>query len=278
MQVCRELTAAQVKIELVDDNGLPLIVASVSYSVLDSSGTSVVPLVMSNNFIYGDSSVVIDIPDTVNTLDFESDGITKKRKDYKTISVVADLESGSQYTIFKDYIVSTSLFAKLVVMENSYQMLVSAEMLAMDMSLDAWKMCSDVEKSSAMIEAYGRLGLYQYNVPVPVVYSSELPYVPLKTKKIVNVNMMSASDFCLLDSLFLKAIKTAQVYEADAILKHKIMPSDYRDKISQGVTMEKVGDSYIALSKSKELSLSLSRNTLKALSQYVDARFSIGRT
>jgi hypothetical protein len=281
MQICRELTDIEIKVSLNDDNGIFLDPISVSFSLLDSNSNIVAPTTALSTFLAGDTEALVNIVPAHNSIGFELDGITQKKKDYKTLILTLTLYSGAMFVIETQYIVSKS--SQLSIMENTYQLMVFAEMLSMDMKVPDWKIATSEEKRLAMIEAYTRLGKFGYEIQNNLnIDSQSLLYAnlfisPVK-RRIHHLNFMKAEAFLDLPSNFLDVIRRAQLIEADAIIHNDISPSVVRSRMIEGVRSETIGDSSITMKTTIGAEYTISKATMRELSGYLCNYGSIGRS
>lgn len=281
MQICRELTDVQIKILLKDDSDIFLDPIAVSYSLLDSSSNIVTPITLLTTFLVGDTEALVDILPLYNSIGFEIDGITQKKRDFKTVVLTLTLYSGATFVIETQYIVSKS--SQLTIMENTYQLMVFAEMLSMDMKVPDWKIATTEEKRLAMIESYTRLGKFGYEIQNNLnIDSQSLLYAnlfisPVK-RRIHHLNFMREEAFLDLPSNFLDIIRRAQVIEADSIIHNDLTPSIVKSRIIEGVRTETIGDSSITMKTTIGAEYTISKATMRELSGYLCNYGSIGRS
>lgn len=118
-------------------------------------------------------------------------------------------------------------------------------------SLTGWSAASEQERVTALQEAFSkisRIGFY-----------------------IGDITELTPEDYASLPSDFLKALRLAQVSEADALLGGEGAAKN------DGIILDVVGESRQAFRDSKPLDLLVSKRTMRYLSKFISVRKLIGR-
>lgn len=272
-------TEVTLSIDLVDDAGNALNVDAVQYRVVNQDGTIVVPLTSLTTFAAGDLQATVIVSASVNTM---ASGNTRE---IRSVELVCQTESGT-LGFAKTYGLET--LAPLVTGANSFQSFPMAELTAMDMpNLSGWEGASEQQKVTAMIDAREHICQLNFNllnsnanfgqdqlayVPEGEYQSS---YVAHNSLFIFNgdLGILNETQFAALPEKFKKALRQAQVAEANAILGGESNEA----RRQSGIIEDEIGESRQRYRDSKPLHLPVCRRALGYLSGYVTFSKRIGR-
>ena len=266
-------------IDLVDDAGNALNVDAVQYRVVNHNGTIVVPLTNLTTFAAGDPQATVIVSASVNAM------ATGNTREIRSVELVCETEGGT-LGFAKTYGLET--LAPLVTGINSFQSFPMGELTAMDMpNLDGWENASEQQKVRAMIDAREHICQLNFNllnsnanfgqdqlayVPEGEYQSS---YVAHNSLFIFNgdLGILNETQFAELPERFKKALRQAQVAEANAILGGESNEA----RRQSGVIEDEIGESRQKYRDSKPLQLPVCRRALGYLSGYVTFSKRIGR-
>jgi hypothetical protein len=266
-------------IDLVDDAGNALNVDAVQYRVVNHNGTIVVPLTNLTTFAAGDPQATVIVSASVNAM------ATGNTREIRSVELVCETEGGT-LGFAKTYGLET--LAPLVTGINSFQSFPMGELTAMDMpNLDGWENASELQKVRAMIDAREHICQLNFNllnsnanfgqdqlayVPEGEYQSS---YVAHNSLFIFNgdLGILNETQFAELPERFKKALRQAQVAEANAILGGESNEA----RRQSGVIEDEIGESRQKYRDSKPLQLPVCRRALGYLSGYVTFSKRIGR-
>lgn len=246
---------ATITIDLTVD-GEVIQAQTVHYKLLNSGNEEVVPETLLQDFVAGDVSASISILGVFNSLIAGS-----VSPDSRMLIVKATLESGDVVHIKQSYLILPLI--DIGFMQRSYQSLQSAEAVAYSIpNLDMWESSNDSQKTTALIEAFNRIGNLRFKV-----------HINDTLVDIQGINTLLPAYVETLPAHFLDALKRAQVIESNAILGG----DDITNKRENGLMSETVGESSTMWRPGKPLLQSVSRKALNALSGYVYYGANIGR-
>lgn len=272
-------TEVTLSIDLVDDAGNALNVDLVHYRVVNQDGAVVVPLTNLTTFAAGDPQATVIIAASANAM------ATGNTREIRSVELVCETESGT-LGFAKSYGLET--LAPLVTGANSFQSFPMAELTAMDMpNLGGWETASEQEKVRAMIDAREHICQLNFNllnsnanfgqdqlayVPEGEYQSS---YVAHNSLFIFNgdLGILNEGQFAELPERFKKALRQAQVAEANAILGGESNEA----RRQSGIIEDEIGESRQKYRDSKPLQLPVCRRALGYLSGYVTFSKRIGR-
>lgn len=194
-----------VTVPLVDETGELVAATAASYKVIDEVGGTIVPLTAVPGFTGTESEVAITVTSAQNTL-----GLTQS-VGAREVQLILTTATG---TVLLSAGYRVSVADRLIVPSMSFQSLTSAEMVAADLnSIPGWKAASNPERVSAMLEAHRRLCQYVYS------YSADDWQSRVNAEiDIDELDELTPSEFTALPIEFSRALKIAQVYEANEIL------------------------------------------------------------
>ena len=271
-------TDVTVDVPFQDHAGNPLTVASAKYRVTDQTDQELVtPTDL--NVADGDTTVSIQIPASLNTV---ATGATREIRNVEVFCVVG----GNTIILSKSYGLTSN--APLQTGLNSFQTYSQASLTALDIpNLDAWENASEEQRVAALIDARERIVQLNFNllnsnvnfgqdslqyVPEGQYQSS---YVARNSLFIFNGNLaiLNPTQFAALPERFKKALRQAQVVEADHILGG----NPYEDKRQSGLVLDAIGESKQMFRSTKALQLPVCRRALGYLSYFVTFSKRIGR-
>jgi hypothetical protein len=272
-------TEVTLAIDLVDDAGNALTVDSVAYRVVDQDGVVKVAQTNLTTFTAGDPQATVIVAASVNQMALGN------TREIRSVELICDTESGT-IGFAKTYGLET--LAPLVTGANSFQTFPMAELTAMDMpNLDGWESASEQSKVRALIDAREHICQLNFNllnsnanfgqdqlayVPEGQYQSS---YVAQNSLFIFNgdLGILNETQYAALPDRFKKALRQAQVAEANAILGGDSNES----RRQSGIIEDEIGESRQKYRDSKPLQLPVCRRALGYLSGYVTFAKRIGR-
>lgn len=273
-------TEVALTIDLADPAGNPLTVNAVDYRVVNQDGTELVARTALTTFAAGDSSASVIIASTNNVV------ATGNTREIRTVDLYCTLESG---TILLTRSYAVELTDPLVVGVNSFQSFPQAQLTALDIpNIDAWDGASDQQKIQALMDAREHIVQLNFNLLNSNVNfgQDQLQYVPegqyqssyvaRNSLFIFNGNLaiLNASQYANLPERFKRALRQAQLVEANAILG-----GDQTDSMrTSGVIEDRIGESSQKFrDRGIPLRLPVCRRALGYLSYYVTFAKRIGR-
>ena len=272
-------TDVTVTVDLVDEMGNPLNVNSVDYRVVNQDNTVLVARVAASGFTAGDSQVAITVPQASNTMAATS------TREVRSVELYCVTDAGT-IGFSKSY--GLELMDPLKVGTNTFQNFALAQLTAMDIpNLNAWHAAPEQEKVRALIDAREHIVQLNFNLLNSNVNFGQdsLNYVPEGSFQSAyvahnslfifngNLSLLDESQFNQLPERFKKALRQAQVVEANAILGGD--PDDA--KRSAGIVEERIGESTVKFTQGAKLSLPVCKRALGYLSYFVTFAKRIGR-
>lgn len=272
-------TDVTVTVDLVDEMGNLLNVNSVDYRVVNQDNTVLVARVAASGFTAGDSQVAITVPQASNTMAATS------TREVRSVELYCVTDAGT-IGFSKSY--GLELMDPLKVGTNTFQNFAMAQLTAMDIpNLVAWHAAPEQEKVRALIDAREHIVQLNFNLLNSNVNFGQdsLNYVPEGSFQSAyvaqnslfifngNLNLLDETQFNQLPDRFKKALRQAQVVEANAILGGD--PDDA--KRSAGIVEERIGESTVKFNQGAKLSLPVCKRALGYLSYYVTFAKRIGR-
>lgn len=256
-------------IELADEFGNPLTVDTLDYEVVDQTGAAVVARAPIVGFVAATPNVLIVVPASANTL--TSPNVRETRR-INLYCVVA----GNTLLITKLYAVEAN--AVLVTGENSFQTYDEAELLSLEIpNLNGWNAATYREKVAALMEARVRLCKLNYNIFNSNMWTQDsMNFIPEGTRVTLwavgmgyggDISYIPPASFVTLPPRFLKALRLAQVAEANYITG--IANGQIVDKHAQGLVSDAVGESKQVFSRGIPLKLQVSRDAARYVSSFI---------
>lgn len=271
-------TAAQPSsftIPIVDAAGVKIEATSASWELFDERGNSL------------DAGAVADFDPAKDYVTFEIAG-DKLSLPGATPSagreIVVALATSDGEIEVRDYFLIVAS-RPLALMENSF--VTYAESLGVRQGfgpiLNGWDATLDVtSRGQALAEAFERLLRMSYKVPfldwqsrVPSDYAvfGDGTDLPWDYTRRVRLRGMSVADFDQLPPDFVKAIKRAQLLEADIILGGDVVGRKRQD----GIISETIGESSTYFSSKPYLNLPVSRQAYEEIKRYVTLKIGVAR-
>lgn len=266
-------------IPLVDTSGNAITVDSVSYRVIDHTGAEIVAMTVLDMFVSGDLEAHVLVPAVKNALSVSSS------REVRSVELLC-VSAGNTLSITKSYGLEST--APLVVGVNSFQTLAVAEMTALDIpKLTAWDSSDESEKTAALIEARERIHRLNFNLLNSNINFGQdsLAYIPEGSfpSQYVghnglfmfngNLGLLNAAQYNVLPERFKRALRQAQVTEANFILG-----GDTGTEMRQaGIVSDTVGESSQQYRPGKPLEMPICKAALGYLSYFVTFGKRIGR-
>jgi hypothetical protein len=244
-----------VSFSLADVVGLPKVV-NAHYEVLDEDGTAVVadtrlPLVSGE-----ESEIVIKVPAAGNML---AAGV---RRAYRR--VVLNLETSSGWVALEqEYLIQVSQATLLIPGTNSFQTILKAELVALDIpNLPGWRDAPREERIAAMIQARENIGKmsYRYNF-----WADNWQKYVIPEFGVYSITLLSQDEYMQLPPAFRTACERAQVIEADDLLAGDLAT----EKRRAGITSETVGDATTMFTQVRPVRQLLCDRAMRELSRFV---------
>lgn len=272
-------TEVTVTVDLVDEMGNALNVNSVDYRVVDQNNTELVARTAVAGFTAGDSQAVIAVPQATNTMAASS------TREVRSVELFCATDAGT-LGFSRSYGLET--IDPLKIATNTFQNFAMAQLTAMDIpNIDAWHAASEQQKVAALIDAREHIVQLNFNLLNSNANFGQdsLNYVPEGSFQSSHVarnsvfvlngslDLLDETQFNQLPERFKKALRQAQVLEANAILGGE--PDDAKRSI--GIIEERIGESTIKFGQGAKLTLPVCRRALGYLSYYVSFAKRIGR-
>lgn len=272
-------TEVIVTIDLTDGAGNAISPNTAQYRVLDQDGVELVASTSVVGFIAGDSQATVTVPANKNVVGV---GRTREIRSVEIICVSDD------FTVSVGKVYAIELAEPLVAGLNSCQSYTQAQLTALDMpSLTAWNAASEVDRVAALIDAREHIVQLNFNLLNSNVNFGQdsLQYVPegqyessyvaRNSLFIFNGNLaiLTPEQFSKLPERFKKALRQAQVAEAEHILSG----SGVDVRRQSGLIEESIGESTQKFRDSKPVDLPVCRRALGYLSYFVTFNKRIGR-
>lgn len=261
-------TSVAVTIPLVDPNGVALVPTGISYTLTDGEENEIISST-SVAFANGDTSVTITVSGANNAL---ADPMVAAEA--RVINLFVVTASGT-IKIESSYGVKTT--SLLIVPNTSFQLWPQAQIEAMQMaSLPNFSAASRQDQETALIEAYVRLTRFTYEILEGYDIYGQINWpgeTSAYTIRPIDWPDMTQSFFDAYPATFIKAIRRAQLAEADDVLQ---MGSP-NDKRRMGLMSESIGESSMMFRTGKPAELGASPAALRYISRYVRRGATIGR-
>lgn len=272
-------TDVSVVIPFTDAAGNAITVTSAKYRVTNQADTELVAptdVAVAN----GDTEATIQVPAALNVI---AAGATREIRNIELYCVT----DGNTVVMSQSYGLESTQPLQAGV--NSFQTFSQAQLTALDIpNLSAWDAASDAEQVAAMIDAREHIVQLNFNllnsnvnfgqdslqyVPEGQYQSS---YVARNSLFIFNGNLaiLNAAQFNNLPERFKKALRQAQVVEANNILGG----DPYEEKRQAGLILDSIGESRQMFRSTKALHLPICRRALGYLSYFVTFNKRIGRS
>lgn len=259
MKSVRDGSSYSAELTYVDAAGAAITPASAYYVVVDEAGTE---LVARTDLVIaaGATSVSITIAAATNTL-------TEPGRSLRAIRLFYD-HGGQSYLITERYLVEG---LTLVLAKNTFQSYEQSLLTAMDLvELTGWAGADEARRTAALKHAYDNLCKLHYVVERKdsLWMSYHLPRITISDMRYVD-----APTFEALPDGFVKAIRQAQVVEADVLLGGDAVGERRRD----GLMSSSVGEISQMFRPGKPMLLPVSNRALRHLSGYISWGLGTGR-
>ena len=262
-------TDIQLPINFTDDDGNPLSVKSATYQITDDLSNVIQ---MKQDFDLSQDTLLISSNfNQIESLDIDaitSEQISEVRL-YEARIVEFDLvlSDGGMKSFDIAYIITPR--EKLIAGLNSFQSMRESYLTAMSISNSQnWSMASDSERVSAMIEAHIKICSFAFeDITLGQSYIEE-------STPIGDLSLIPPKDFKNLTPKFRKALRMAQLAEADEILGGGDQDDLQRRR---GLISQTIGETQDVYRSSKVLDMQLSKTALRYLSSYISLSKRVGR-
>lgn len=224
---------------------------AVSYRVLDTSNVEVVATTVLS-IEADDTQAEITIPAVSNAL------TNDETRAMRIVEVTVTTNNGVVIILDRYLIVSGD---GLTVNDNTFMLYNEALMLAFDIpGLSSWNLSPEQERIAALIEAYNAINKLKFNVKG---FSSE----PFMLSEMTDDLWLEAP------ADFIKALKRAQVAEADVVLG-----SDWiEDKRRDGLMSETIGESSNMFRPGKPIVMQVRSRAMRYLAGYISLSKKVSR-
>lgn len=204
-------------------NNTDLTLTGMKYEVLDVNSNILLAKTDVPTFTTGTNSTTIDI-------DGDTNQIIGKR-DARCLTVYLITAAG-EYIEMIVYVLKGNML-ELTVLQDSFMTFAESVLTRYTMAEEQeyFDMLNDEMKAIALEEGFNRIKRLKFKIGTAIY--TDITSIPLQ-------------DFLALDANFLKAIKKAQIAEANSIVEN----SPIRDKIKAGIISETIGESSMFFSKS----------------------------
>lgn len=273
-------TEVTLSVDLVDASGNAINVNACTYRVIDHAGVEVVATQSVPNFVAGDPQATIVVPANLNSV------ATGNTREIRSVELFCVTDSG---TIFFSSNYAVEMTDPLQMAINTFQTFAQAQLTALDLpNIGAWEAASDQQRMQALMDAREHIVQLNFNLLNSNVNfgQDQLAYVPegqyqssyvaRNSLFIFNGNLaiLNATQFNTLPEKFKRALRQAQLVEANAILGGE--PDE--SKRTGGVVEETIGESSQKFrATGVPLRLPVCRRALGYLSYYVTFAKRIGR-
>ena len=279
-------TAVNLSIPLPNDStGVPVVPLGITWTLTDESNR----LVIQSTVVAGPftSPIIIPIAASSNALRQDihydlSPNLTNQTVGARVLEMVIATANGG-YIVRSTYLLQDTGNDALQILFNSFQSLVAAEMNAVSIPgiATVWNATSDTDKVAAMTEAYLRIIKFGFYVRWPRDPDAQnivtWDWLDRRNEVIVPRlwHVMTIDRFInWYPEDFRVALRRAQIIEA----AHILAPNKILEMRLAGVTATGVGETRTTFSNVRPLDIGLSRAALKALTGYIDFRFTTTRS
>lgn len=279
LEVYLSNTEVTVTVDLVDEMGNALNVNSVDYRVVDQNNTELVARTAVAGFTAGDAQAIVIVPQALNVMAASS------TREVRSVEVFCATDAGT-VGFSKSY--GLELIDPLKIATNTFQNFAMAQLTAMDIpNLDAWHAAPEQEKVRALIDAREHIVQLSFNLLNSNVNfgQDQLNYVPEGSFQSAyvarnslflfngNLNLLNETQFNQLPERFKKALRQAQVVEANAILGG----DTDEHKRAGAIVEQRIGETSVKFRATPALALPVCRRALGYVSYYVTFAKKIGR-
>ena len=248
---------------------------AVTFPFTDLNGDAVVPTQVNAALYNSEDVLVLDMPN----LPFDVSDTSKEVVIAATFNVLEDGELSAGRILRVELVTDRGVIrrsysyiiegqARLVVMNNSFQTLESAEILARDMTnVTGWQANSEEQRYVALIEAYNRL------TRIPMKFrTADSDNLRKRSDLFADETVIlrtawptiTAEEFMEWPAYFRKALRMAQLTEANELLEGDPIAKKHR----AGIISETVGESSMML-RSGKVEHGVSTATLQQLTGHI---------
>lgn len=266
-------------VDLVDSSGNPLSVNAVDYRVINQDGVELVARTPVPGFVAGDSQATVSIPAIKNQL------TGSNLREVRSVELICTTDN-STIAFSRNY--GIEAIDPLRTPDTSFQSYAMAQLTALDIpNIPAWNSATELQRVSALMDAREHIVQLNFNLLNSNVNfgQDQLAYVPegqFQSSYVArnslfifngNLAILNATQFNTLPDRFKRALRQAQIVEADFILSG--VSDEHRR--SAGIIEDEIGESRQKYRDSVPLRLPVCRRALGYLSYYVTFAKRIGR-
>lgn len=254
-------------VALDDGYGNAFDVASISYTIKDEYDRVLVAPQALPGFVASDTSATVVVTGAVNTIvppvvaPANPSLATSAYRSLRIVVLTCILTTGETVVLTSSYVVQLADF--LIVGVNSFQTLSFAKMTALDVpNLSYFFSATDAALNSALAVAAERIKQYRFRLD-----ETEWGYQQNMVKGwfVGNLNLLNPSDFAQLPEQFKKALRMAQVAEAEFV-----MTGAGVDASRDGLVSEKIGEVTNTYSEGTKIKLNISRPALNYIGRFIN--------
>lgn len=262
-------TPVQLAVSFTDSDGNPLSVTSATYRIVDDNSTEI-----QASTSFDTTQTTLTIASELNQIAaIDLDALTyetmelARLNEARIVEFEVTLEDGNIQAFDFPYIIVPR--ERLITGLNSFQTLREAYLTSMSIpGTAAWTAANEDERVAAMIEARLRICTFRFeDVTVGQAYLGESHLVG-------NLSLLPPREFKRLTPRFVKALKLAQLAEAEEILGGGDQSTLYR---RNGLTSQTIGETQETYRTTAPLDMRLSKTALRYLGQYISLNKKIGR-
>lgn len=256
-------TQVVVTVDYPSVDGGVIVPTGVSYELLDEVGTVLATETVNVEEGVPGTQLSIVVEPTDNVV---PEGATRS---VRVIRTTFEAPTGRHVTVNRYVIEKAQL---LVTMTNSFQTYEEAILTRMDLpAFDGWDSSDEEAHIPALVTAHDRMCRLTYRYRMSsnaVMYDEDDPYW-----LVTGMRLMKPEDFAKWPNDFKSALRRAQLYEADQVLKG----DPVGDKRRSGVVSETIGESKMFFNSRPPLRLALCVQAMETLGPYLHSSRRIGR-
>lgn len=261
---------ARFTVPAVDESGSAIAATAAGWELFDERGNLIASDVVTG---YAGGDVAFTIPADKMAL---ADGKTSSGRE-----IVVTLETDDGDVELRDYFVLAGAHA-LAVMDNSFMSYVEAIRWRGEFaSMDAWDAAPRERRLAAMTEAYRRICKIAFKVPGANLDGTNVNKANYGTGtdegwfwgSRVRISTLTASQFDALPEAFTRAVKRAQLVEANVLLGGDPIGS----KRKQGLVSETIGESSMFFQSRPYLNLPVTKEAYEELRRFITLKVGVVR-
>lgn len=272
-------TAVKQSVSLVNEDGSIIPITSITYRVLNQDEQVLVNSSPATDFVIGSGEVTITVPPSVNQI------AAGNAREIRSVELTCVSDSN---TIVFASSYGIELPDPLVTGLNSFQNFALAQLTVLDIpNLPAWDSASENERVAALIDAREHIVQLNFSLLNSNINfgQDQLTFVPegeYQSQYVArnglflfngNLALLNPTQFLALPERFRKALRQAQVVEADNILGGGGI--DFNRQL--GMTENEIGETRQKYRDSMPLNLPVCTRAIRYLSYYVNFSKRIGR-